>query len=663
MVISFSSVQAKGGGGGGATGGTISGVTLWSDETTKAYVDDALTAYTPTIDFATINGSAITAGGNIEIDGAVYSAGTNIDIDENNFISVTGITGYTGITSQEVIDALGFTPISGVDLSNYYTSAQTDTAIDNAISGKADSSAVTQDIADAIAAETARTESTYLKEHQSLENYYTSGQTDAAIDNAVSGKMDTSGMSAYATTAWTEQTYIKEHQSLSAYTPTSGFATINSSAITEGGNISITPYTGITSQEVVDALGYTPISGVDLTNYYTSAQTQSAITDAVSDKQKRYEVSSLSEITNPKEGDIAVVGGVINYTASNISGPSMSSNYAPSSVTLYQTNEDPSIYMGYAVDPMWSFEYVATSFYYIDNAWYDGFLTNNISLGNWITLSDSTGQGTPLPTTPMYVFMKEWGGISLNGAEVYFSETPTLAGASVTYQYNNGEWIRLGEVDISEYWTSAQTNTAISNAVSGKMDTSAISAYTPTSGFSTVNGSAITVGGNIVIESGGESFVELTQAQYDALTAYTPNTTYIITDAQEVDMANYYTSAQTNTAISNAVSGKTDKVSVTASGSGYKFVKWNNQGVITGATTAYQASGQINGTSRTVYSTSSTALPNIYAPTSVGTAGQPLLSNGSGAPVWGAYKFQFITQSAYDTLATKDATTIYFIIG
>ena len=83
------------GGGGGATGGTISGITLWSDETTEEYVDCRLSSYTQTIDFATINGSAITEGGNLIIEGGsggtTYSAGTNIDIT-NNVISVTGIS-------------------------------------------------------------------------------------------------------------------------------------------------------------------------------------------------------------------------------------------------------------------------------------------------------------------------------------------------------------------------------------------------------------------------------------------------------------------------------------------------------------------------------------------------------------------------------------------
>lgn len=49
-----------------------------------------------------------------------YTAGTNIDIN-NNVISVTGITSYTGITSQEVIQALGYTPckVTAITQSQY----------------------------------------------------------------------------------------------------------------------------------------------------------------------------------------------------------------------------------------------------------------------------------------------------------------------------------------------------------------------------------------------------------------------------------------------------------------------------------------------------------------------------------------------------------------
>ena len=61
-------------------------------------------------------------------------------------------------------------------------------------------------ILSAIADETARTESAYLKEHQSLDAYYTSAQTASKIADAIASE-----------TARTESTYLKEHQSLDAY--------------------------------------------------------------------------------------------------------------------------------------------------------------------------------------------------------------------------------------------------------------------------------------------------------------------------------------------------------------------------------------------------------------------------------------------------------------
>lgn len=64
------------------------------------------------------------------------------------------------------------------------------------ISGKADKSYVDN----AIASESARCETTYLKEHQSLANYYTSAQTDSAIETAMA-----------AETARTETTYAKPY--------------------------------------------------------------------------------------------------------------------------------------------------------------------------------------------------------------------------------------------------------------------------------------------------------------------------------------------------------------------------------------------------------------------------------------------------------------------
>lgn len=58
---------------------------------------------------------------------------------------------------------------------------------------------------------------------------------------------------------------------------------------------------------------------------------------------------------------------------------------------------------------------------------------------------------------------------------------------------------------------------------------------------------------------GGNATVELTQAEYDALVSagtVSANTYYIITDAQSPDITQYWTSAQTQSAITEATSGK-----------------------------------------------------------------------------------------------------------
>lgn len=52
--------------------------------------------------------------------------------------------------------------------------------------------------------------------------------------------------------------------------------------------------------------------------------------------------------------------------------------------------------------------------------------------------------------------------------------------------------------------------------------------------------------------------VELTQAEYDALSVKDPNTFYIITDATAGDLSNYYTKTETDNAITAATSTKQD---------------------------------------------------------------------------------------------------------
>ena len=187
----------------------------------------------------------------------------------------------------------------------------------------------------------------------------------------------------------------------------------------------------------------------------------------------------------------------------------------------------------------------------------------------------------------------------------------------------------------------------------------------------TINNQSLLGSGNIDIQGGGGgggNVVELTQAQYDALDPPAADTTYIITDADVVDLNDYAPSSgltELSGTVATINSNYATKQNVTARASNSNYLPgWNAQGVITGETRTYTKYMSINGSNNGSFiTTNNNNLASFYAPTSAGTAGQPLLSNGSGAPVWGQFSFQFISQSAYDALSTKDATTIYFIIG
>lgn len=89
-------------------------------------------------------------------------------------------------TDDRIAKAIEEAELSGITLDDYWTSAQTQTAINDAVSGISVSGVTRQELDNAIAAETARTEQTYVKQ-QSLSDYYTSAQTDTAIQNAISG--------------------------------------------------------------------------------------------------------------------------------------------------------------------------------------------------------------------------------------------------------------------------------------------------------------------------------------------------------------------------------------------------------------------------------------------------------------------------------------------
>lgn len=243
------------------------------------------------------------------------------------------------------------------------------------------------------------------------------------------------------------------------------------------------------------------------------------------------------------------------------------------------------------------------------------------------------------------------------------------------YQYDGTDWNPVGGSDMSAYWTSAETKTYADSAdtiiynsatthiedverimssalnefhtqimeVSAK--TAELSAYTPTTGFSTINGSAITDGSAIVIEAGG-------------------------------DIAPLSAAVET---ISAATAGKADAVSITANPARTIFPKWNSQGIITGEyAVANMGDLTLNGTNKQVFFFGTgSKIATFYAPTTSGNPGDILVSTGNGAPVWSGVTIPANpvqstsidtiwkgTQAEYDALAPNyDPNTFYIIVS
>ena len=384
------------------------------------------------------------------------------------------------------------------------------------------------------------------------------------------------------------------------------------------------------------------LSGVDLTNYYTSAQTDTAIANA--QYGNKLYVSNVTKQLILRKSD-----GQTNTVLSS---------------TFYKTINDESILGSSGNISLPTSADVKTQiegYNYVTS----GDVETQITGKNYITANDIPTSNSDFTNDAGYITSADTVDfITSADAKTQIESYNYITSGQAQTQIENS----LSGVDLTNYWTSAQTDNAITAATSTKQDT-----LVSGENIKTINNQSLLGEGNITIQggggSGGETVVELTKAQYQALSAYSEYTTYIITDADAVDLNDFATSGdiQTLSAITSGLSEtKADKVSVSANNN-YYFPAWNNQGVITGTTgnRMYQVNIGINGSNQSIVRTTNSNIASIYAPTSAGTAKQIVTSNGSGAPVWTTYKFDFISQSSYDALVlagTTDASTIYFII-
>ena len=232
---------------------------------------------------------------------------------------------------------------------------------------------------------------------------------------------------------------------------------------------------------------------------------------------------------------------------------------------------------------------------------------------------------------------------------------------------------------------SVYTKTEIDSALSGKQDT-------------LIAGTNITISGNVISAAGGgggNNVIELTQAEYDALTDIDPDAFYIITDA-----AGAVTTGQVQTMIDDSISGKADTSAVTESinaavsgkadlvsavtdirvqdilygralqykkgNGGYTtktyFGKINDSYIVDNDNHNIPNFSLVETSAYTAYTAATDA--RLSEDEEVTAAALNALNTATAAntTALGGLKLVSLTQAQYDALVTKDASTLYLIV-
>ena len=170
-------------------------------------------------------------------------------------------------------------------------------------------------------------------------------------------------------------------------------------------------------------------------------------------------------------------------------------------------------------------------------------------------------------------------------------------------------------------------------------------------------------------DNSATTVVEITQNDYDNLpsTAKTANILYVITDAQPIDISEYWTSAETQSAITESVSGKADSSSlatVATSGSYNDLIDKPTIPTVPTSNTAftndarYITSDDISGKTDTSAFTAHTADTTAHT-----TSAEKSSWNGAVTALGGMTILK-LSQAQYDALDPNyDSNTLYVIVN
>lgn len=560
---------------------------------------------------------------------------------------------------------------------NYYTSGQTEQyvqdAIDNLNIGSYYTSAQTQEyVGEQVGTERAAREALADELHG---NYYTSGQTEEYVNNVIEGKID---LSNYYTSAQTQE-YVTEQ-----------VGTERAAREALADELHEDYYTSAQTQEYVNDV----IEGkIDLSNYYTSAQTQEYVSEQISgitvDAYTKAETDA--KISEATEGMATQewVGeqGYLTEETEPAFNASPASGITSEDITSWDNKSDfsgdyndlqnkPTIpdVSDLFNDAQYDSQTKRINFYhgntilcYIDAAAFvkDGMVDNVVIDNGYIKITFNTDAGKQeidIPISDIFNAANYWTSGQTAQA------IATASGATVTWVEN--QHYLTEHQSLANYYTSGQTNAAISAATNDM----ATQTWVGQQGYLTeeeepdFNASA------------AKDITSQDISNWNAKSDFSGD----YNDLQnKPDLTVYYTSGQTNSAISAATNDMATKTWVGQQGylttetepdfnssaakdiSSSDISNWNNKSDFSG-----DYNDLINKPDLSVYYTSaqtneivSTATQDMATQTWVGS--QNYTTSGATATYVQGYlnnhKIVTISQSDYDNLQQKDPDTLYFI--
>ena len=491
-----------------------------------------------------------------EVDNAI-SAATSGKVDTTVFDEKERvISAALNDLNTRKLDASAYTP---TDLSNYYTKSETDGVIEEAVSGKADTSAVTEAISAAVSGK-ADSNNVYTKTEA---NALLADKADTAttytkteVDSALSGKADTSAVTeaisaAVSGKADTATTYTKTEvdNAITAATSTkqdtlvsgTNIKTINNESILGSGNIDIQGGGGkavsagtnisITTGETADTINCTlPITAGTGTNSiifgdsknvangvcaFAGGTTYSFLKNEAS-KEASFAFGRCCKATGSyshAEGYITKASGQSSHAEGDNTEAQGSCSHAEGYKTSATTEESHA--EGFLTTASGRYSHAEGSYTKTSNqsehasGQYNNSVSASTTFGDSGNTLFSVGNGTADNARHNAFEIRQNGDIYLtkDGQDVKLQDQ--LGGGGSSYTAGDG-------IDI--------TNDVIS--VTGKVDTSAITTSMTSGSTDSQVPSAKAVYDNF----GGLKLVKLTQAEYDALVTKDSDTLYVVTD-------------------------------------------------------------------------------------------------------------------------------------